>query len=177
MKCGSPSTRCDHRCRGVRRTPRDAYHRSDRRVRPCRPPRQHQAPRVARRGPRCGVCTGTVTTGSRYCVNCVSTVNRENLLEQAKLGRIAIHSPSAEARRSATQRKQFDAIRKRNPSELPDWLNEKAYRREILPRLSKVTVKAICLALECHLILSEDRDLPPWPVSVGDRRRSEIAAF
>src|SRR5215469_6222745 len=133
---------------GVRRTPRDEYHRSDRRVRPCRPPRQHQAPRLARRGSRCGVCAGTATTGSRYCVNCVSTVNRENLLEQAKLGRIAIHSPSAEARRSATQRKQFDAIRKWNPSELPDWLNEKAYRRESLPRLSKFTVKAICLALD-----------------------------
>ena len=55
---------------------------------------------------------------------------------------------TAEASRSATQRKQFDGIRKWNPSELPDWLNEKAYRRESLPRLSKFTVKAICLALD-----------------------------
>jgi hypothetical protein len=38
--------------------------------------------------------------------------------------------------------------RKWNPSELPDWLNEKAYRREILPRLSKFTVKPIRLALD-----------------------------
>ena len=76
MKCGSPSTRCDHRCRGVRRTPRDAYHRSDRRVRPCRPPRQHRAPRLARRGSRCVVCAGKVTTGSCYCANCVPIVNR-----------------------------------------------------------------------------------------------------
>ena len=65
-----------------------------------------------------------------------------------QLGRIATHSPTAEARRSATQRKQFDAIRKWNPSELPAWLGEKAYRREILPRLSKFTVKAIRLALD-----------------------------
>jgi CRISPR-associated endonuclease Cas1 len=98
--------------------------------------------------PRCGVCGGTVTTGSRYCLNCVPIVNRENLLAQAKLGRIATHSPTAEARRSATQRKQFEAIRKWNPSELPDWINEKAYRNEILPRLSKLTVKAIRLALD-----------------------------
>jgi hypothetical protein len=98
--------------------------------------------------PRCGVCGGTVTTGSRYCLNCVPIVNRENLLEQAKLGRIATHSATAEARRAATQRKQFDAIRKWNPSELPDWLNKKAYRREILPRLSTFTVKAIRLALD-----------------------------
>jgi len=98
--------------------------------------------------PRCRVCGGTVTTGSRYCVNCVPIVNRENLMEQAKLGRIATHSPTAEARRSATQRKQFDAIRKWNPSKLPDWLHEKAYRSKILPRLPKLTVKAIRLALD-----------------------------
>ena len=36
-------------------------------------------------------------------MSCVPIVNRENLLEQAKLGRIATHSPSAEARRSDTQ--------------------------------------------------------------------------
>jgi len=97
--------------------------------------------------PRCGVCGGTVTTGSRFCLNCVPIVNRENLLAQAKLGRIATHSPSAEARRSATQTKQFAAIRSWNPSELPKWLNEKAYRSKILPHLSKFTVKAIRLAL------------------------------
>jgi len=106
------------------------------------------APVLPETRPRCGVCGGAVTTGSRYCVNCVPNVNRENLLEQAKLGRIATHSPSAEARRSASQRKQFAAIRRWNPSELPSWLNEKAYRREILPRLSKFTVKAIRLALD-----------------------------
>ena len=98
--------------------------------------------------PRCGLCGATVTTGSRYCVSCVPIVNRENLLEQAKLGRIATHSTTAEARRSATQRKQFDAIRKWNPSELPKWLNEKTYRSKILPHLSKFTVKAIRLALD-----------------------------
>jgi CRISPR-associated protein Cas1 len=98
--------------------------------------------------PRCDVCGATVTTGSRYCVSCVPIVNRENLLEQAKLGRIATHSPSAEARRSATQRKQFAAMRSWNPSELPSWLNEKAYRSKILPRLSKLTVRTIRLALD-----------------------------
>ena len=80
-------------------------------------------------------------------MNCVPIVNRENLLEQAKLGRIATHSPSAEARRSATQTKQFAAIRSWNPSELPSWLNEKVYRSKILPGLPKLTVKTICLAI------------------------------
>ena len=44
--------------------------------------------------------------------------------------------------------KQFDAIRKWDPSELPSWLNEKTYRSKILPHLSNFTVKTIRLALD-----------------------------
>jgi hypothetical protein len=59
-----------------------------------------------------------------------------------------MHSPTAEARRSATQTKQALALRKWNPSDLPPWLDEDCYRREILPRLSKFTVKKIRLAID-----------------------------
>jgi hypothetical protein len=83
-----------------------------------------------------------------YCAKCVPLVNRDNLLQQAKLGRIATHSPSAEASRSATQAKQAEALRKWNPSDLPRWLDEEFYRREILPQLTSFTVKAIRLALD-----------------------------
>jgi len=93
--------------------------------------------------PRCPICGRSVTTGSRYCADCVPIVNRENLLEKSKLGRIATHSASAEARRSATQAKQAEALRKWNPSDLPSWLDEDVYRRDILPLLSKFTVKSI----------------------------------
>lgn len=96
---------------------------------------------------RCPVCGGAITPGSQYCANCVPAVNRENLLKQAALGRIATHSASAEAMRSATQAKQAEALRKWNPSDLPKWLTEDVYRQDILPRLSKFTVKAIRLTL------------------------------
>jgi hypothetical protein len=96
---------------------------------------------------RCPLCGANVTTGSLYCVKCVPLVNRNNLLQQAKLGRIATHSATAEARRSATQSKQAQALRKWNPSDLPGWLDEDAYRRDILPLLSKFTVKSIRLTL------------------------------
>jgi hypothetical protein len=39
-------------------------------------------------------------------------------------------------------------LRKWNPSDLPTWLDEDFYRREILPRLSKFTVKKIRLAID-----------------------------
>lgn len=100
-------------------------------------------PTIPETQPRCPICGSRISTGSTYCAKCVPHVNRENLLEQAKLGRIATHSVTAEARRAATQTRQAEALRQWNPSELPKWLDEDAYRREILPRLANFTVKAI----------------------------------
>jgi hypothetical protein len=97
--------------------------------------------------PRCPICGAAVTSGSSYCVKCVPLVNRDNLLQQARLGRIATHSAIAEARRSVTQARQAQALRNWHPSDLPTWLDEDCYRREILPRLSKLTVKKIRLAI------------------------------
>jgi hypothetical protein len=91
---------------------------------------------------------GTVTTGSTYCAKCMPDVNRENLLRQAKLGRIATHSAIAEASRAATHAKHVEAMRKWNPSDLPGWLDEETYKREILPRLMKFTVKTIRLRID-----------------------------
>jgi hypothetical protein len=70
------------------------------------------------------------------------------MLLQAKLGRIATHSATAEARRAATHAKQVEALRKWNPSDLPEWLDQDFYLREILPSLTKLTVKSIRTALD-----------------------------
>jgi CRISPR-associated endonuclease Cas1 len=104
-------------------------------------------PTIPKMRPRCPICGETVTAGSTYCAGCVPSVNRENLLRQAQLGRIATHSALAEARRSASQTKQAAALRNWDPSSLPKWLDEYLYRREILPRLSRFTVKSIRLKL------------------------------
>jgi CRISPR-associated endonuclease Cas1 len=105
-------------------------------------------PTIPETKPRCPICGSRVSTCSTYCAKCVPLVNRENLLNQAKLGRIATHSATAEAQRSATQRKQRVALRKWNPSELPGWLNKDTYRRDVLPRLAHFTVKAIRTQLD-----------------------------
>lgn len=108
----------------------------------------HQIPRPPKIQVRCPLCGATVTAGSEYCAKCVPDVNRENLLRQAKLGRIATHSAIAEARRAATRVKHAEALKKWNPSELPKWLDEDFYRREVLPRLADFTVKKIRLAID-----------------------------
>lgn len=100
-------------------------------------------PSIPKPANRCQRCGGPVTTGSVYCIKCVPAVNRESMLEKAKLGRIATHSPVAETRRAATHAKQVEALRKWNPADLPSWLDEDYYRREVLPRLCAFTVKTI----------------------------------
>jgi CRISPR-associated endonuclease Cas1 len=97
---------------------------------------------------RCQRCGEPVTPGSMYCSKCVPAVNRERLIETAKLGRIATHSPLAEARRAATHMKQVEASRRWNPSDLPSWLDEEFYRRKVLPRLSNLTAKKIREAMD-----------------------------
>lgn len=58
-----------------------------------------------------------------------------------------LHCASAEAQRSATQTKDAEALRKWDPCDLPTWLDEDCYRREILPRLANLTVSHIRAAL------------------------------
>jgi len=108
----------------------------------------NSVPTIPRTHPRCPVCGAAVTTGSTYCAKCVPAVNRENLLRQARLGRIATHTAIAEARRAANHAKQVEALRRWNPSDLPKWFDEDFYRREVLPRLSTFTVKKIRIAMD-----------------------------
>ncbi len=91
---------------------------------------------------------GKFTHGSEYCQACSPMARRDNLINAAKLGRIATHTPQAEARRAATMRRQEAAKQAWKPSDLSEWLTEKVYREKIQPRLAAFTVPAIASALE-----------------------------
>jgi CRISPR-associated endonuclease Cas1 len=95
----------------------------------------------------CRICGATIKRGHTYCASCAVGVSREGLIEAAKLGRIATHSRQAEALRAKTQRKHAAALAVWKPSELPEWLNEQAYRTKIQPALGELTVPAIKGAL------------------------------
>jgi len=96
----------------------------------------------------CKICGKTIKSSDKYCRNCVPTISRENLLEAAKLGRIATHSPETEALRAATQRRQVAARKAWNPKDKPDWLDEEAYLRKVEPHLRNLTVVTIMKALQ-----------------------------
>lgn len=65
----------------------------------------------------------------------------------ARLGRVIGDSPVARTRQAEKQRRNATALKKRNPSELLDWLTEKFYREEIQPPLAGITVPPIASAL------------------------------
>jgi CRISPR-associated endonuclease Cas1 len=96
---------------------------------------------------RCQTCGTSVAAGSKYCAECAVNVSRENLIEAAKSGRVATVSAKAQALRSATQRRQAAARKAWNPSDKPDWLDQKTYREKIMLRLAGVTVRTVVSAL------------------------------
>jgi hypothetical protein len=95
----------------------------------------------------CRICGAAIKRGQTYCASCAVGVSSEGLIEAAKLGRIATHTLQAETLRAKTQRKHAAALAAWKPSDLPEWLNEEAYRTKIQHALAGITVPAIATTL------------------------------
>jgi len=95
----------------------------------------------------CRTCGVAIKSGRNYCRTCAVSYSRKGLVEAAKLGRIAGHSPDARARQAEKQRGHAAAVKAWNRLDKPDWLTEQAYRTRIQPLLPGVTVPAIASAL------------------------------
>ena len=105
-------------------------------------------PHVVRFTRVCPVCGNSLKDSrGQTCRKCTVAVSRTNMIEAAKLGRIATHSASAEALRAATQKRHAAALSSWQPSENPPWLTDAAYRNKILPRLAHLTVASISSTL------------------------------
>ena len=115
----------------------------------------HDKPRT-RPSPICRVCGAGIKPGDKYCKGCAVIVSRENLIEAAKAGRVATISAKAQALRSATQRRQAAALKAWNPSDKPDWLDEKTYRDKIQPCLRGLTIPTISQALGVSIPYATD---------------------
>lgn len=96
----------------------------------------------------CPGCGKTLNRGKNSCASCNKPVSRKNLIEAAKLGRIATHSAKAEALRGATQRRQAAARKAWKPSDKPDWLTEDVFYSDVQPRLTSLTVRLIASTLK-----------------------------
>jgi CRISPR-associated endonuclease Cas1 len=99
---------------------------------------------------------------SQTCQTCTADVNRKNMIEAAKLGRVNTHSAIAEARRGRTQTKQRRAVCNWNPASQPEWLSETVFLSRIQPLLSRIEVPRIAKSIDVSL---------PYATSIrrGDR--------
>jgi CRISPR-associated endonuclease Cas1 len=64
-----------------------------------------------------------------------------------KLARLDRFDPVAQSRRAESQRRQVAAQRTWNPTEKPDWLDEKTYRERVQPQLLGIAAPKIMSAL------------------------------
>lgn len=69
------------------------------------------------------------------------------LTVQPRPVRLNAHDPIAQVRRAESQRRQVAAQRAWNPTEKPNWLDEKAYRDKVQPRLPLIDLPKIMSAL------------------------------
>lgn len=99
-------------------------------------PRVELAPRPDRICRSCGV---SLKKGKQLCTSCHIPVSRSMLIEVAKIGRIATHSPEAEELRAGTQRRQVAARKAWESSGKSAQIDEKTYLTEVQPRLCSLT--------------------------------------
>jgi hypothetical protein len=95
----------------------------------------------------CRTCGARITAGHRFCATCKVAVTAQELIKAAEKGRLMSHTPEADAKRAENRRRHAAAQKAWLPSDQPAWLDEKAYRQKIQPRLAKVPVPTIRVAL------------------------------
>jgi len=108
-------------------------------LKPIQPPRT--PPRL------CRTCGAAMPSGETQCRACWDKSLSERMLPIAAKGRIFSQTPAAQARRSATRRRQMAAERAWKPSEQPAWLTERFYLEEVQSRLGEFSVARLAAAL------------------------------
>jgi CRISPR-associated endonuclease Cas1 len=104
----------------------------------------------------CRLCGKAIRQGTTSCASCSTTISREELIKAAHKGRIASQTPKVLARLAEKQRSHRLAERAWKPQDKPDWLDERAYTKEIHPRLADVTISTIALTLGVSLPYASD---------------------
>ena len=81
----------------------------------------------------CRGCGKTVQDDSTNCAQCDVEIATKRLVEVARAGRVAGHTPEAIAKEAATHRKHAQAKAAWNPANQPSWLTEQFFSEKIQP--------------------------------------------
>jgi hypothetical protein len=96
-----------------------------------------------RRENLCRGCGKVLRSGRMHCAQCAIGDATKNLIDAARVGRLASRSPEARAKQSRTQRHQAAARSSWIPSSQPPWLTAEVYSQKIQPRLAGTSSSAI----------------------------------
>jgi len=99
-----------------------------------------KAPKPAR---VCRGCGSAVQRSATNCSECDLKIATKRLVQVAKAGRVAGHTPEAIAREAATHRKLAQARAAWNPAKQPSWLTERVFSETIQPALAQASTTAI----------------------------------
>jgi hypothetical protein len=91
----------------------------------------------------CRGCGKSIRTGRSDCGECAIEGATKRLVEAARIGRIAGHSPEALAKEGKTQRRHAIARSSWAGSSQPSWLTSEIYSEKIQPLLAGVSTSAI----------------------------------
>ena len=94
----------------------------------------------------CAGC-GSSTKGGQNCSKCGRAISRQRLIDIAKLGRVIGHSAHSRKKQSEAMKRHDVAKREWPSTPKPSWPTEQVYLKEILPRLSTVTIAKIAPTL------------------------------
>jgi CRISPR-associated endonuclease Cas1 len=104
-----------------------------------------EVPAVAAPKPErvCRGCGKTLQRDSTNCSQCDIKIATKRLVEIAKAGRVAGHTPEAIAKEAATHRKHAQARAAWNPAKQPSWLTGQVFSEKIQPPLAQASATAI----------------------------------
>jgi hypothetical protein len=91
----------------------------------------------------CRGCGKGIRAGRSDCGKCAIEGATKRLVEAARIGRVAGHTPEALAKEAESQRQHAKARSSWAPSCQPSWLTPKVYAENIQPQLATVSTSAI----------------------------------
>jgi hypothetical protein len=103
----------------------------------------------------CRACGASAPHGPR-CSKCGRTLARENMIQFAKVGRVAAQGVDAQRKRSETQLRHKAAQKEWRLVSKEKQISDEFYLEKIQPRLASVTIPAIATLLEVPVPYAAD---------------------
>jgi len=104
----------------------------------------------------CRDCGKEIAYRASHCKSCVKGILSTHITEAAQAGRIAAHTPEAEAKRAATQQVNAQARYAWKSTDQPAWLTAEFYAKNVQPNLVSISGSSIAKQLNVSYSYADD---------------------